>query len=67
MNEFTTLKMAITYWQARWSCARQDERGAGAPEYLAMLLGILAIAALAIAAARTFVTNKGTELNGTPG
>ena len=29
-----------------------------------LLLGILAIAALAIIAVRTFVTNKGNELNG---
>ena len=64
MNEFTNLKMAVAYWQARWECARRDERGAGAPEYLVLLLGVLAIAALAIAAVRTFVTNKGNELNG---
>ena len=59
MNEFTHLKIAYDYWRSRW-----DERGASAPEYLVMLLGILAIAALAIVAVRTFVTNKGNELNG---
>lgn len=64
MNEFTHLKMAIDYWRARWEVVRRDERGASAPEYLVMLLGILAIAALAIVAVRTFVTNKGNELNG---
>lgn len=64
MNEFTHLKMAIDYWQARRAAARRDERGASAPEYLVLLLGIIAIAALAILAVRTFVTNKGTELNG---
>lgn len=63
MNEFTHLKMAIDYWRARWEVVRRDERGS-APEYLVLLLGILAIAALAIVAVRTFVTNKGNELNG---
>ena len=63
MNEFTQLKMAIEYWRSRWD-AQRGERGASAPEYLVLLLGILAIAALAIIAVRTFVTNKGNELNG---
>ena len=63
MNEFTHLKMAIDYWRCRWEIAQRDERGS-APEYLVLLLGILAIAALAIIAVRTFVTNKGNELNG---
>lgn len=64
MNEFTHLKMTIDYWRARWAVVHRDERGASAPEYLVLLLGILAIAALAIVAVRTFVTNKGSELNG---
>jgi hypothetical protein len=63
MNQFNHLKMAIEYWRSRWEVARRDERGS-APEYLVLLLGILAIAALAIIAVRTFVTNKGNELNG---
>ncbi|GAB7007257.1 hypothetical protein JCM18899A_47320 [Nocardioides sp. AN3] len=63
MNEFNHLKMTIDYWRARWEVAHRDERGS-APEYLVLLLGILAIAALAIVAVRTFVTNKGNELNG---
>jgi len=64
MNEFIHLKMAIEYWRSRREVAQRDERGASAPEYLVLLLGILAIAALAIIAVRTFVTNKGNELNG---
>ena len=64
MNEFTQLQMVIEYWRSRWEVAQRDERGASAPEYLVLLLGILAIAALAIIAVRTFVTNKGNELNG---
>lgn len=64
MNEFTHLRMAIEYWRSRWKVAERDERGAGAPEYLVLLLGIIGIAALAIFAVRTFVTNKGNELNG---
>lgn len=64
MNEFTQLQMVMEYWRSRWEVARRDERGASAPEYLVLLLGILAIAALAIIAVRTFVTNKGNELNG---
>lgn len=64
MNESTRLQMAIEYWRSRWEVAQRDERGASAPEYLVLLLGILAIAALAIIAVRTFVTNKGNELNG---
>lgn len=64
MNEFTQLQMVMEYWRSRWEVARRDERGASAPEYLVLLLGILAIAALAIIAVRTFVTNKGSELNG---
>lgn len=64
MNEFTELQMVMEYWRSRWEVARRDERGASAPEYLVLLLGILAIAALAIIAVRTFVTNKGNELNG---
>ena len=64
MNESTHLKMAIEYLRSRWEVAQRDERGASAPEYLVLLLGILAIAALAIIAVRTFVTNKGNELNG---
>jgi len=64
MNEFTHLKMAIEYWRSRREVSQRDERGASAPEYLVLLLGILAIAALAIIAVRTFVTNKGKELNG---
>lgn len=64
MNEFTHLKMTVVYWRSRWDVAQRDERGASAPEYLVMLLGILAIAALAIIAVKTFVTNKGNELNG---
>lgn len=64
MNQFSHLRMAIEYWRSRWKVARRDERGASAPEYLVMLLGIIAIAALAILAVRTFVTNKGNELNG---
>jgi hypothetical protein len=63
MNEFTYLKMTIDYWRARWEVARRDERGS-APEYLVLLLGIIVIAGLAILAVRTFVTNKGNELNG---
>jgi hypothetical protein len=43
MNEFNQPdRWPIEYWQARWECARRDERGAGAPEYLVLLLGILA-------------------------
>jgi Flp pilus assembly pilin Flp len=64
MNEFTRLKMTVEYWRSRWEVAQRDERGASAPEYLVMLLGIIAIAALAIIAVRTYVTNKGNELNG---
>jgi Flp pilus assembly pilin Flp len=64
MTQSTHLKMAIDYWRSRWEVAQRDERGASAPEYLVMLLGIIAIAALAIIAVRTFVTNKGNELNG---
>jgi Flp pilus assembly pilin Flp len=64
MNEFTQLQMVLEYWRSRWEVAQRDERGASAPEYLVLLLGILAIAALAIIAVRTFVTNKGNELNG---
>ncbi|MDR7254953.1 Flp pilus assembly pilin Flp [Nocardioides sp. BE266] len=64
MNDFTHLKMTIDYWRARWEIARHDERGASAPEYLVLLLGVIAIAAGAIIAVRTFVTNKGNELNG---
>lgn len=64
MNEFTQLQMVLEYWRSRWEVARRDERGASAPEYLVLLLGILAIAALAIIAVRTFVTNKGNQLNG---
>jgi len=63
MNEFTHLKMAIDYWRSRWEVARRDERGS-APEYLVLLLGVVAIAALAIIAVRTFVTNRSNELNG---
>jgi len=63
MNEFTHLKVAIAYWRSRWEVAQRDERGS-APEYLVLLLGVLAIAALAIIAVKTFVTNKGNELNG---
>ena len=64
MNEFTQLQMVLEYWRSRWEAAQRGERGASAPEYLVLLLGILAIAALAIIAVRTFVTNKGNELNG---
>lgn len=64
MNQLTYLRMAVAYWQARMHVARRDERGASAPEYLVLLLGIIAIAAIAILAVRTFVTNKGNELNG---
>lgn len=64
MNHFDHLKIAIEYWRSRWEVARHDERGASAPEYLVLLLGILLIAGLAIVAVRTFVTNKGNELNG---
>lgn len=64
MNEFTQLQMVLEYWRSRWEVAQRDERGASAPEYLVLLLGILAIAALAIIAVRTFVTNKGNQLNG---
>ncbi len=63
MNQSTHLKMAIDYWLSRWEVAQRDERGS-APEYLVLLLGVIAIAALAIIAVRTFVTNKGNELNG---
>ena len=63
MNGFSHLLLAIEYWQARWALARRDERGS-APEYLVLLLGVLAIAALAIVAVRTFVTNKSNDLNG---
>lgn len=64
MYEFTQLQMALEYWRSRWEVAQRNERGASAPEYLVLLLGILAIAGLAIIAVRTFVTNKGNELNG---
>ncbi|MBZ5735366.1 hypothetical protein K8Z61_12750 [Nocardioides sp. TRM66260-LWL] len=64
MNEFNHLQMAIAYVRSRWEMTQRDERGASAPEYLVLLLGILAIAALAIIAVKTFVTNKGNELNG---
>lgn len=64
MNDLTRLQMAIDYWRSRWEVARRDERGASAPEYLVLLLGVLAIAAIAILAVRTFVTNKSNELNG---
>lgn len=63
MNEFTHLKMAYTYWQAKLEQARHDERGS-APEYLVLLLGILVIAGLVIAGVTTFVNNKSNQLNG---
>ena len=64
MNQFTTLKMAVNYWRARVEILRREETGAGAPEYLFIMIGVIAIAGLAIVAVRTYVTNKGNELNG---
>jgi Flp pilus assembly pilin Flp len=64
MNTFTHLEIAYTYWRAHLDRARRDERGASAPEYLVLLLGVLAIAAIAIVGVKTFVQGKSDELNG---
>jgi len=42
----------------------RSERGAGAVEYVLILIGAVAICGLAIFAVTQFVTNKGNELNG---
>jgi len=64
MKAFTHLEIAYTYWRARLELTRRDERGASAPEYLVLLLGVLAIAAIAILGVKTFVQGKSDELNG---
>jgi Flp pilus assembly pilin Flp len=42
----------------------RNERGAGAVEYVLILIGAVAIAGVAIFAVTQFVTSKGNELNG---
>lgn len=64
MNTFTHLEIAYAYWRARLELACRDERGASAPEYLILLLGVLAIAGIAILGVKTFVQGKSDELNG---
>lgn len=68
MDDLTQLTLAWTYWKARLYLARsagaRDERGASAPEYLVLLIGIITIAGLAIFAVTRYVTNKGNQLNG---
>jgi hypothetical protein len=63
MNAFTHLDIAYTYWRARLAMVRRDERGS-APEYLILLIGIIAIAGIAILGVKTFVQGKSDELNG---
>jgi len=60
----TQLEIAYTYWRARLELARRGERGASAPEYMVLLLGVLVIAGLAIAGVKAFVQGKSDELNG---
>ncbi|WP_193604813.1 Flp family type IVb pilin [Nocardioides dongkuii] len=43
---------------------QRSERGAGAVEYVLILIGAVAIAGIAIFAVTQFVTSKGNELNG---
>jgi Flp pilus assembly pilin Flp len=64
MKPLTHLEIAYAYWRARLDLAGRDERGASAPEYLVLLLGVLAIAAIAILGVKTFVQGKSDELNG---
>ncbi len=64
MNAFSHLEVALAYWRARLELARRDERGAGAVEWMILVLGVVAIAGLAIVGVKTFVQGKNDELNG---
>lgn len=48
----------------RTTLPQRSERGAGAVEYVLILIGAVAIAGIAIFAVTQFVTSKGNELNG---
>lgn len=63
MNAFTHLEIAYTFWRARLELALRNERGASAPEYLVLLLGVLVIAGIAVLGVKTFVQGKSDDLN----
>ena len=60
----TQIQVAWAWLRARTELARRDERGAGAVEYLLILIGAVAICGVAIYAVTQYVQNKGDELNG---
>lgn len=64
MFELTQLQVARAWLSARWELARNDEDGASAVEWLLIIVGVVGLAALAIAAVRTFITEQATKLNG---
>lgn len=56
------LQMMILALRSRMPA--RSERGAGAVEYVLILIGAVAIAGVVIFAVTQYVTNKGNELNG---
>ncbi len=56
------LKILSDWIRARVEHARRQEDGFTAVEWLVIALGVIAIAGIAVAAVRAFVTSKGAEL-----
>ena len=59
------LKIAMLWLHARWATARQatrDENGFTALEWLVVALGVIAIAGIAVAAVKSYVTGQTNKL-----
>jgi len=57
----TDLKTALLWLHARWATAR-DEGGFTALEWLVVALGVIAIAGIAVAAVKSYVTGQTNKL-----
>lgn len=59
------LEIALMWLRARWDVARdasRDEDGFTALEWLVVALGVIAIAGIAVAAVRSYVTGQTNKL-----
>lgn len=59
------LKTLWTYLQARREVARNDEEGFTTVEWLVIVVGVVAMAILAVAAVRAFFSEKKGEIGTT--
>jgi hypothetical protein len=58
----TDIRLWALWLHARWTSARDQERGFSAVEWLMLALGVITIAGIAVAAVKAYVTGQTNKL-----